>query len=240
MYGSQEAAIYDTLICHRKSYPDEAKRLHELIQQYKRSEGNTLLDVACGTGLHLVALKELYQAEGTDLSAHQLEIARGRHPDLLFTQADMAELNLGKQFDIVVCLFSSISCVGTLDRMQKAVSAMAQHVKVGGVLMIEPWIRKEHYRPGTVYSDFVDLPEIKIAQMIRIAREGDLCVMDIHYMVGRLTGIEEFTERQEMGLFSSDEYLSAIEATGFTATYDKFGLMGLGLYIGVKDGPEPR
>jgi len=239
MYSSQGSAIYDIIISHRKNYAEEAEKLHELIQQYKRSSGNTLLDVACGTGLHLITLNNWYAAEGTDLNEDMLSLARKRHPDIVFTQSDMTELNLQKQFDVIVCLFSAISYTKTLDRMRQAVAMMARHLKAGGVLILEPWIRKENYRPGTVYAEFINRPEIKIAQMIRIQREEDLCISDVHYMVGRASGIEEFTEKHEIGLFYGSEFMAALEDAGLEATYDEEGLMGMALYIGVRGEALP-
>jgi hypothetical protein len=48
-------------------------------------------------------------------------------------------------------------------------------------------------------------------------------------------GIEHFTERHEMGLFTHEEYMSAFRASELDAVFDEAPdkLMGRGLYIGV-------
>jgi ubiquinone/menaquinone biosynthesis C-methylase UbiE len=38
-------------------YAENAKKLHKIIQRYKKSSGNHLLDVACGTGTHILHLR---------------------------------------------------------------------------------------------------------------------------------------------------------------------------------------
>jgi ubiquinone/menaquinone biosynthesis C-methylase UbiE len=71
-------AIYDAL---GKDYGREAARIHALIQEHKRSAGNALLDVACGTGGHIGHLRQHYTVEGLDLEGAMLGIARRKHPD---------------------------------------------------------------------------------------------------------------------------------------------------------------
>ena len=48
---SQTAQYYDTIYLAMKDYRAEADTLTAFIHQYRRSTGNRLLDVACGTGL---------------------------------------------------------------------------------------------------------------------------------------------------------------------------------------------
>jgi 2-polyprenyl-3-methyl-5-hydroxy-6-metoxy-1,4-benzoquinol methylase len=54
----------------------EADTLTAIIHQYRRSIGNRLLDVACGTGLHISYLKQHFQVQGLDLDEQLRAIAR--------------------------------------------------------------------------------------------------------------------------------------------------------------------
>ena len=72
-----------------------------------------LLDVACGTGKHLERLAQDHSVEGMDLDAALLELALRRLPGVPLHQADMTSFELGRRFDAVVCLFSSIGYVKT-------------------------------------------------------------------------------------------------------------------------------
>ena len=56
-----------------------------------------------------------------------------------------------------------------------------------------------------------------------------------HYLRPSPAGLEYYTERIELGLFSRDEMTWAFEFSGMTVTYDPKGLMGRGLYIGKHD-----
>jgi len=79
----QTARYYDKIYSF-KDYQAEGQRLTAVIHQHLRSDGNRLLDVACGTGRHIEHLKADFQVEGLDISEGLLELARERNPGVLF------------------------------------------------------------------------------------------------------------------------------------------------------------
>jgi ubiquinone/menaquinone biosynthesis C-methylase UbiE len=232
---TKSAVVYDAINASRsKDYAREVGRIHELVQQYRRSEGSKLLDVACGTGQHVAYLRQYYCVEGLDISADMLAIARDRFPDVPFYEASMIGFDLERQYDVITCLFSSIGYVQTVENMRRAVAAMAKHLLPGGVAIVEPYFHPDTYKPGNLHATFVSEPDIKIARMAVHAQQGTVSVMDMHFMVATAHGIDQFTELHEMGLFTKDEYAAAFQDAGLTVAYDPQGLIGRGLYIGVK------
>jgi SAM-dependent methyltransferase len=229
---SHTAQYYDTIYLAMKDYGAEADTLTTFIHQYCRSTGNRLLDVACGTGLHLSYLKQDFQVEGFDLDEQLLAIARQRNPDIPLHHADMTDFNQGRTFDVVTCLFSSIGYVKTLENLSRAVQCMAQHLSAGGVLLIEPWFTPETWRPGTVHARFIDEPDLKIARINTSFVDGRLSIMDMHYLIGTPAGTEHYVERHELGLFTIEEMRHALRTCGLEVTYDETGLTGRGMYIG--------
>ncbi len=227
--------FYDAIYAW-KDYAGESQRLHTLIGQHKRSAGTTLLDVACGTGGHLTHLRHHYAAEGLDLDPEMLAIAHQKHPELRFHHGDMVDFDLGRQFDVVLCLFSAIGEVKTIDRLRRAVRTMTRHLRPGGVLFVEPWLTPESIQPGHLGARFVDQPDLRIARMNLVAVEDRLSLLDFHYLVGTPTRIDYFTERHELGLFTLAEYEEAMRAAGLDALLDREGLMGRGLFIGRRPG----
>jgi ubiquinone/menaquinone biosynthesis C-methylase UbiE len=230
---TRSAAFYDAVYAG-KDYLGEAERVSSLIRTHGRASGNTLLDVACGTGGHLAYLKHHYAAEGLDIDPNLLAIARARHPELRFHLGDMVDFDLGRTFDAVVCLFSAIGYVVTVERLHAAIAAMARHLRPGGVLLVEPWITREGYTVGTVHALYVDRPTLKIARINVSAVQGRVSILEFHYLVGTPAGVDQFTERHELGLFTEDEYCDAAVAAGLVTSFDEHGLTGRGLLIGVR------
>jgi ubiquinone/menaquinone biosynthesis C-methylase UbiE len=232
---SKSAKFYNAIYTAMgKDYAAEVRKVHHIIQQHKRSAGNTLLEAACGTGLHASVLQKDYRVEGLDLDAKMLAVASQNYSDIPFHQADMAQFELGKQFDAITCLFSSIGYVKTKQRLEGAIQTMTRHLLPGGVLIVEPWFAPEQWKPGRVSALFVDQPDLKISRMNISEAEGLLSFFVFHYTVGTPQGIEYFTERHELGLFTHAEYLEAFRKAGLDVFHDPEGLDGRGLYIGSK------
>ena len=227
---SRSARLYDAIYASLRDYPHQAAELDRLIQE-RRPGARTLLDVACGTGAHLEHLSGRYEVEGLDLDPEMLAVARERLPQARFHEADMADFDLGRRFDAVVCMFSSIGYVRTEARLRAAVAAMARHLEPGGVLIVEPWLAPDAWHDGHVGGVFVDEPGLKIARVNVAERRGDLSIVDFHYLVATPAGVEHFTELHELGLFTLDQHLEAFRAAGLAVEHDPEGPWGRGLYL---------
>lgn len=230
---TRSARFYDALYGF-KDYRTEAEQVHRLIQEHKRSAGTALLDVGCGTGGHLAHLREHYAVEGLDLDAGLLAIARERNPELRLHQADMADFDLGRAFDAIVCLFSSIGYVKTIERLRQTLCTFAHHLAPGGVVVLEPWLAPEVYRAGRLFALFVDQPGIKIARMNVTALEDGVSVLDFHYLVATPAGLDHFTERHELALFSDQDYRAAFAAAGLGVIHLAEGITDRGVYVGTR------
>ncbi len=104
---SQSAKYYDALYrALGKDYVQEARALERIVSGRSTSGGSALLDVGCGTGKHIEALRDHFTCEGLDVNRSMLDIARARNPETVFHSADMIGFNLGKRFDAITCLFS--------------------------------------------------------------------------------------------------------------------------------------
>ncbi|MEJ7912099.1 MAG: class I SAM-dependent methyltransferase [Chitinophagaceae bacterium] len=230
---TKTASYYDALY-EVKDYSLACSELQDLVTKINPG-ARTLLDVGCGTGKHLAFLQQAYVAEGLDLNAGLLGIARERCPSVTFHEADMTAFSLGKTFDVVVSLFSSIGYVKTVANLNKAVRAMTDHLAAGGLLLIEPWIYPENYWVDRLTANFVDKPDLKIAWMYKSRLDQLTSVFDIHYMVASPEGISTFEEKHTMGLWTDAEYRQAFMQAGISPTYDQKGFFGRGMYYGLKN-----
>jgi ubiquinone/menaquinone biosynthesis C-methylase UbiE len=232
---SKSAQHYDEIYASiDKDYAAEAGKARTFIQKYKHTKGKHLLDVACGTGLHASLLSKYYRVEGLDLDAKMLAVAKKKYPKIRFHQGDMTDFELKKQFDAVVCLFSSIGYVRTKSRLQQAIKNMSRNLLPGGVLLIEPWFTPEQWNPGRASMTQVDKPDLKIVRMSYSGQKGKISTIEFQYLIGTPKGIEHSLEIHELGLFSHEEYMEAFIRAGLDVIHDAEGLDGRGLYIGLK------
>jgi SAM-dependent methyltransferase len=232
---TKSVAYYDAIFRAKgKDYADEANKLRAIIRRYKRSSGTALLDVACGDGNHIPYLKDVYKITGLDLDPNMLAMARERYPALAFHQGNMVDFHLAQLFDIVMCLTSAIGYAKTLDGMYRTIRTMSEHVLPGGLVILEPWLSPDEYRPGAVFAVFVDEPDLKIARINTNVLRDSVSVLHFHYLVGTPEGVEHVTELHELGLFTQEQYYDAFQACGLTTHHEKEGLIGRGIFIGVK------
>lgn len=224
-------AIYESI---GKDYEQESRRVLAVLTEHSRIPIDSLLDVACGTGGHLVHLKDLCAVEGLELNEAMLAVAREKLPGLSIHMGDMHDFDLGRTFDAVICLFSAIGYADGVAGLQRCMTAFYRHTNPGGVVLVEPWLLPEVYTGGSLHATTVDQPDLKITRMNISGLEGRKSVMDMHHLVGTPEGIDYFVERHELTLFTHEEYLAAMRAAGFEAVYDEEGLIGRGLYIGRK------
>src|SRR5215470_9142770 len=141
------ARAYD-LFYKQKDYRAEAGAVVALVEQYSPG-ARSLLDVACGTGLHLSHLAARFpRVGGVDVSDAMLAEARAAVPDVPFFEGDMRTFELGEQFDVVTCLFSAVGYMTDEADLRAAVTNMARHVAPGGVLLVEGWIDPDEWVIG--------------------------------------------------------------------------------------------
>jgi ubiquinone/menaquinone biosynthesis C-methylase UbiE len=229
--GSPE--LYDAIYSF-KNYRRECTRLHNLINALVPG-AQGILDVACGTGEHAKYLKEHYSVDGIDINEGYLRAARLKNPSGKYTQADLMNFDLGRTYDVVTCLFSAIGIVKTFTFLETGITCMARHVRPGGALIIEPWFTPELWRPTAPFILVGELETSKVYRLSQSVKEGPLSLLLHHYLKATPNGIEHYSEKIELGLFSRDEMTWAFDFAGMAVQYDAEGLMGRGLYVGRHD-----
>ena len=242
MYEHSPTA-YDVLhAARRKDYDGEAAQVVARIRRHV-PEARSLLEVACGTGLHLAAFAGLgFEVEGVELSPDMLAAASERLPGVPLHQADMRTFALGRRFDAVTCLFSAIGYMTTPGDLSTALANMRDHLVDGGVLVVEPWFAPDEWYDGTVSSESGKSGDLAVARVSRSWREGDDSLIEMHYALARPDRTWSFSEVHRMGLFTTDQQLDAFRAAGFDVDHESPGITGRGLFVAVKPptgGPRP-
>ena len=231
---SETAEVYDLLYeAAGKDYAAEAGDLHRLIQSF-RPGAATLLDVACGTGAHLARMRRWYEVAGADIEPAMVAEARRRNPGVEVAETDMRALALGRRFDAVTCLFSSVAYGDALDA---AVAALAAHLAPGGVLVLDGWIRPGDWldeMPPHALSARSPDGALAACRVGHSTRDGRHTHLDLQYLIGR-TGrpTVHVVEHHELTLFTDEEYRAAFTRAGLTVEIVPGPFVERGRYAGV-------
>jgi SAM-dependent methyltransferase len=101
--------------------------------------GPRLLDVACGTGKSFIPMLERgWQVTACDISAAMVDLAGAKVGERAnLSVADMRELPVFGEFDLVLCLDDAVNYLLDDDELERALGGMRRNLAPGGLLMFD-------------------------------------------------------------------------------------------------------
>lgn len=230
---ARSAHIYDDLYQKSRDYKNQAAQINKWIR-LRKPDAASLLDVACGTGLHLLYLNSYYGVAGIDINPTMVEIAKYRNPGIHVWVRDMRDFNIGKTFDAIICMFSSITYADTVEGLNMTLANYARHLNPNGICIVEPFVTPEVWRDGGLGLRTAESKSKKVAMLDRAERLGRRIRREIIYVVATPDRIEQIHEEYTFPLFTHEEHEGAFRSAGFDVEFDKKGFKeGRGMYFGV-------
>ena len=209
------STYYDMMYVNEESYRSEVDGVVSLVEQYKTSKGNKLLDIACGTGAQAAYLQKHFAVTGIDLSEDMLGIAREKVRNATFVNADMCNFSLNDQYDVIVNLYGSIGQVDSLQQMQRSIECTYNHLKQGGIFILTPWSTKESFNEALVCRtkaiDFSGFCRMETVNRI----SDDKIRIEYHHLISDNLEVTYYQHANVITLFSENEYESSIQKAGF-------------------------
>lgn len=219
--------FYDALASDYDRFVNwEGRLAHELPFLERLFAGHDVrrvVDAACGTGHHAIALaKRGYQVVGADLSAAMVEQARQNAAaagvEVRFAVAGLGGLAaLGETFDAVLCLGNSLPHLLTEKALTEALADFSAVLHPGGLVAIQNrnfdrvWRQRERFmgpqacREGEqewLFVRFYDFHDETITfNMVRLRRDGEIWTQDV--------------ESTELRPIFRDELADALRTAGF-------------------------
>jgi ubiquinone/menaquinone biosynthesis C-methylase UbiE len=228
---SESAEFYDAIYASFKDYRAEAARVAALLRTLQ-PQCRTVLDVGCGTGEHARLLAaDGFIVDGLDLDPGLIRIAARKHPSGRFVVADMSAFQLSHRYDAILCLFSSLGYLLTLDRVRQALECFRRHLAPEGVVVVEPWFTPGVLEHGRVMQHTVESNGVRISRVSRMEIDGVASHLHFEYEIRDASGTRHVSETHDLGLFTRDELQRTFEEAGLRAEYDPEGLTGRGLYV---------
>lgn len=228
----KSATVYDLIYEQVVDYDWHAADLHRLATE-RNAEAKDLAEMAVGTGQVLSRLCRWFDVIGCDLSQDMVAVCRERHPDLDVRLGDYSTIDLGRRFDAVICVFSSIGYVRTVEKLQTAFDNFARHLRPGGVVIVDGWLRPEAAIDGFRSAETFESNQATLTRSILAHTvDGETDMLAGHTLI-TTDGIEYFEERHLMGLFDDTVYIRALESAGFGEVSVEEGFDGRGRFVGI-------
>jgi SAM-dependent methyltransferase len=184
--------------------------------------GNTMLDLACGTGELSVRFAEQgFQVTGVDLSSDMLAVARAKAEDqkvlVPFFEQDMAELEGLGPFDIIGIFCDSLNYLPSEEKVSRTFQRASANLRQGGILFFDI---HSIYKINELFVDQTfTLCDEHIAYIWNSfageypnSVEHELSFFVEDQQDGKYNRIDEFHEQRT---FSIDQYSGWLEEAGF-------------------------
>lgn len=159
----------------------DGMRQHELALTFMRETGPAL-DVGCGSSGRFIDLlaSRGFEVEGLDLSAEMLRLARLKHPQVMFYEADICEWDLPRAYHFITA-WDSIWHV-PLSQQQAVLLKLCAGLAAGGILIFsagglpESDERRDEAMGVPMYHATIGVP-----QMLRAIDEAGCALRHFEY-----------------------------------------------------------
>ena len=135
----------------------EVDFLVHCFQRYAHKPVRRVLDIACGTGPHLIRLAERgYQMAGLDLSPQNVAFlgerleAKALRADLIV--GDMTDFRLPQPMDAAICMQDSQGHLLTNDQLLAHLRVVARAVRPGGLYVFDRYMVSSWTDPARAWS----------------------------------------------------------------------------------------
>lgn len=131
------APVYDDFTAHH-DYEGWTADLLAILEPNGLT-GRRLLDVACGTGKSFIPMLERgWEVTACDISAAMVELAREKVGErATLDVADMRELPVYGEFDLVYCLDDAVNYLVDVDELERALTGMRRNLAPNGLLLFD-------------------------------------------------------------------------------------------------------
>ena len=212
--------LYDYIYCW-KDYRKEAELLSDML--YRLGLSGSLLELACGTGKYISHL-ERWDCTGVDLCFESLEHAKKNAPSAFLLHANMKQTGLDRKFDVIICLFGGISYL-TKAELNEAIAHWSSLLRVGGVLVIEPWLEEEQIHFGVPFLHTYVADDLFVSRTVVPQKSKQSCVLEFYFLVLHNKKIQHFHTTDILHIHKKEYLLEVISADNFKMIQSKKGFL---------------
>ena len=215
-YLYKKFAKYYDLCYSGKDYVKETKFLEALIKKHK-IKGKKILEVGSGTGNHAVHLeKKGFDIIGVDLNKEMLAVARKKSKKIKFFQGDMHSFNIKGEFDIILCLFSTMHYNTNISDLKKTLKNFYKHLKKGGLLVFDMGFNQERYSAKhPSHTGSWSRGDVELVRFMKSRRVKNHALIHGAYILFKDNKFYFGAETHTLGIFKTLDVKNLAERVGF-------------------------
>jgi len=195
-------------------------------------EGDTILDLACGTGTAAILLaKQGYQVTGLDISAPMIKIARNKAKKknlrIKFSCQDIRQMKFTQKFDLATCFFDAMNHLYTYRDFAQGCRNVGKALKPGGLFIFDlntEFGLKTHWNNQRTEQRKKDLRSIFISSY---SKKKKFATVNATLYIKEMNRIEKITAQFANRAYTAEQVHRALRNAGLTpvAEYDCFTLV---------------
>ncbi|MCA9765090.1 MAG: class I SAM-dependent methyltransferase [Carnobacterium sp.] len=208
------------------------ERWGHFVDQHLQSNGQKLLELACGTGALAVTLKKRgYNVTGLDLSANMLSLANERALaagiQLPLIEGDMLDLSEAGEFEVVTCFSDSICYMPDKIAVTAVFKEVANTLTANGKFLfdVHSTYQVDEVFPGYMYNDQSE--EISFLWQSYPGEHPHSIEHDLTFFVYNEDKdlYERFDETHKERTYSLETYYEMLKQAGFSSieVFSDFG-----------------
>jgi SAM-dependent methyltransferase len=221
-YG-KVAPYYDRIQRDMLNYHEDAERIHNLFREYKVE---TVLDLACGTGSHVLALSEFgYRCVGLDFSSEMLAVARKKAEKsqcpVEFFEGDLLNYQLGRTFDAVLGIYALGNLISD-EAFRSALVSVRKAVKDNGLFLMNLFNAEQHgmemmraMGPMFFMDAMINEPDLRLVRFNQVSVTGDIQTWAVTYLVDEGQGVKMVAGAEQFRFHYLDWIKKELSIVGF-------------------------
>ncbi|MBQ7718090.1 MAG: class I SAM-dependent methyltransferase [Clostridia bacterium] len=205
------ASVYDLFI--DVDYKKIAAFYSEVFRKLDISP-ELVLDLGCGTGTLTGELKNMgYDAFGVDMSENMLAIAKEKHPDILFINQDMRELDLYGTCGAIVSSLDCLNYISDKSDLEHIFRLCANFLDDGGAFVFD--VSSEYKLSNAIGNETFVMENDTCFGVWENEYKPPYLNMCLNFFVKSGEIYTRFEEQQTQRAWKRHELTSAAEGAGF-------------------------
>ena len=211
---------YLSLYPHRND-EEAARDISDLLKLINPPRDGRLLDLCCGAGRHLIALRceGFTRLAGLDLSEDLLAEARVRLDaagmnDVHLIKADMREIPGTEQYSTIISLFTSFGYFADIREDERVLASAYRALASNGTFVLDT-LNREHVLASLIATEERELGEMHISIRRHITGDG-LRVEKVTHITQ--PGSPDMTYRESVRMYERQEIEDVLARIGFVNT----------------------